>query len=134
VHDEGYGRALVLEDDVVYNPRATASQLLQAMREMPADAEMAYLGYCFSRTHELVTSLWRHGAACCTHAYVVSHFGAAKLLQLLQPLSAPIDEVMRDLCYSGQINCYVVDLGPGVNSHPGYLHEGLFLQTVSKGT
>ena len=116
------------------NPNASPSLLLQALREIPPDAELAYLGYCFSRTHEVMTQLWRHGAACCTHAYVVSHFGAARLLQLLQPLSAPIDEVMRDLCYSGQINCYVVDIGGEDNRHPDYLHDGLFLQTVSKGT
>ena len=43
-------------------------------------------------------------------------------------------QVMRDLCYSGQINCYVVDIGGEDNRHPDYLHDGLFLQTVSKGT
>jgi hypothetical protein len=40
---------------------------------------------------------------------------------------------MRDLCLSGQINCYVADLGAH-NKHPDFLHDGFFLQTVSKGT
>jgi hypothetical protein len=88
VHDEGFGRALVLEDDGVLHPKANLSLLLQAMREVPGDAEIAYLGHCFSRTHFLVTPLWRHGAASCTHAYVIWHFCAARLLQLLLPLSA----------------------------------------------
>ena len=133
VHEEAYGRALILEDDIVFNPNANLSLLLEAIHQIPDDAEIAYLGYCFSRTHEFVKPLWKHGAACCTHAYVLSHFGAARLLQLLQPLSAPIDEVMRDLCYSGQINCYIAHIGVG-NRHPDFLHDGLFLQTVSKGT
>jgi len=37
--------------------------------------------------------------------YEVSFDTYLPYVQLLQPLSAPIDEVMRDLCYSGQINC-----------------------------
>ena len=82
VHEEAYGRALILEDDVVLNPNANVSLLLEAVHQIPDDAEIAYLGYCFSRTHEFVTPFWQHGAACCTHAYVLSHFGAARLLQV----------------------------------------------------
>jgi len=67
------------------------------------------------------------------HLYEVSFDTYLPYVQLLQPLSAPIDEVMRDLCYSGQINCYVAHIGVG-NRHPDFLHDGLFLQTVSKGT
>lgn len=43
---------------------------------------------------------------------------------------APIDEVMRDVCYSGQLSCYILDVGAGKEG----MHEGLFLQTVAKGT
>ena len=46
-------------------------------------------------------------------------------------------QVMRDLCLSGQINCYVADLGAGNKADLGagnFLHDGFFLQTVSKGT
>ncbi len=55
---------------------------------------------------------------------------------------------MRDLCVSGQLVCYVADLGdaargpaagaggpaaPAGAGRPAYLYEGFFLQTVSKG-
>ena len=39
------------------------------------------------------TGVWFTGGACCTHAYVISHEGASRLAQLVQPLTAPIDEV-----------------------------------------
>ena len=35
VHEEGYGRALVLEDDVVLNPNADRDLLMDAMRYVP---------------------------------------------------------------------------------------------------
>ena len=35
--------------------------------------------------------------------------------------------------YSGQMNCYVLNIGPAPQNS-GFLHEGAFLQTVTKGT
>jgi hypothetical protein len=41
-------------------------------------------------------------------------------------------QVIRDLCLSGQISCYVPDMGVK-SHHQDFLAEGFFLQSVSKG-
>eukprot|EP00960_Hanusia_phi_P053785 762455-Hanusia_phi.AAC.3 len=35
-------------------------------------------------------------------------------------------------CSSGLLRCYIVDLGAS-SSYPGFLHDGIFLQTITKG-
>jgi hypothetical protein len=69
---------------------------------------MLFLGHCFPRLRERVNAWWVHGGACCTHGYIISWHGALRVLAAIDPLAAPIDEVLRDLCFSGQIGCYLL--------------------------
>ena len=64
---------------------------------MPEDAEMLFLGHCFPRLRERVNAWWVHGGACCTHGYIISWHGALRVLAAIDPLAAPIDEVLRIL-------------------------------------
>ncbi len=84
------------------------------------------------------------GGACCTHAYVISWHGALRLLRAMDPLTAPIDEVMRELCFTAQIACYIlqpdasqdVDGGGGGGGGGGGtrpLPHGLFVQDWQAG-
>ena len=81
---------------------------------------MLFLGHCFPRLRERVNAWWVHGGACCTHGYIISWHGALRVLAAIDPLAAPIDEVLRDLCFSGQIGCYL--LLPDTTSGGGVLH------------
>ena len=88
---------------------------------MPEDAELLFLGHCFPRLRERANAWWVHGGACCTHGYIISWHGALRVLAAIDPLAAPIDEILRDLCFSGQIGCYLLlpDTSGGV-AHDGY--------------
>ena len=85
---------------------------------------MLFLGHCFPRLRERVNAWWVHGGACCTHGYIISWHGALRVLAAIDPLAAPIDEVLRDLCFSGQIGCYLLLPDTSVTtSGGGVLHD-----------
>ena len=88
---------------------------------------MLFLGHCFPRLRERVNAWWVHGGACCTHGYIISWHGALRVLAAIDPLAAPIDEVLRDLCFSGQIGCYLLlpdKSGGGVLHDRYYGYDG----------
>jgi hypothetical protein len=88
--------------------------------------------------------LWaRQSTRCLTSSIlttIVSSFhlelrlNAPPLVRPHQPLILPLPkfQVIRDLCLSGQISCYVPDMGVK-SHHQDFLAEGFFLQSVSKG-
>ena len=46
----------------------------------------------------------------------------------LDPLTAPIDETMRELCYTAQLACYVLRPDLEADSSLPALEHGLFVQ------
>ena len=76
IQDSSMNRVLILEDDVAWNRGGgwDVNGLLQAMQELPDDADIAFLGHCHARFNVggAARGAWRRGGACCTHAYTIS--------------------------------------------------------------
>ena len=109
--DEPYG--LIVEDDAVLHPRATRELLAATVAQLPASFTVAWLGSCYSHLEMGgVSELPRdralvRGAARCTHAYLVSKDGAARLVQELSILRDAVDRQMAQLCTLRFGDCYV---------------------------
>jgi len=109
--DEPYG--LIVEDDAVLHPRATRELLAATVAQLPASFTVAWLGSCYSHLEMGgVSELPRdralvRGAARCTHAYMVSKDGAARLVQELSILRDAVDRQMAQLCTLRYGDCYV---------------------------
>ena len=109
--DEPYG--LIVEDDAVPHPRATRELLAATVAQLPASFTVAWLGSCYSHLEMGgVSELPRdralvRGAARCTHAYMVSKDGAARLVQELSTLRDAVDRQMAQLCTLRYGDCYV---------------------------
>mmetsp|Transcript_15141 Transcript_15141/g.51067 ORF Transcript_15141/g.51067 Transcript_15141/m.51067 type:complete len:765 (-) Transcript_15141:1349-3643(-) len=124
-------RALVLEHDSKLpqgiSPSAAGIILADAMKAAPEDAELLFVGHCHPRWIERENAFWVRGGACCTHGYIVSWAGAIVILNAMNPLWAPIDEIIRDLCFTSQLSCYLL-VPEGSSDTSKRLQTGVFVQ------
>ncbi|KAJ1973433.1 hypothetical protein H4R34_005076 [Dimargaris verticillata] len=100
---QGYRHALILEDDVDLEID-TKDLLAEMIPRLPNDWDLFYAGFCGSvnkndRVDELDPPLLRFYNTGCTHGYVVSLRGAARLLYLLQKPTGPIDLMILTLAH-----------------------------------
>jgi GR25 family glycosyltransferase involved in LPS biosynthesis len=82
----GLRSVLVFEDDIaIYdNEQDTKIQLSSALKELPTDWELFYLGWCYEhceRVSFVSPSIVRPARPFCTHAYAVTSSGAEKMLE-----------------------------------------------------
>lgn len=99
---------LVLEDDAAPTPEFTET-LTRAMKDLPSDAHLLYLGYSQATdwrqriSPDLVESeyVWT------TVGYIVWPAGARILLNRL-PIDQPVDNWMAAICAKGDIKAYCV--------------------------
>lgn len=91
IRDNKIDWALVLEDDAHFHPNFL--QLFkQYWNQVPKDAYMVYPGHCGSPEEEKKTLNPNiPGVFSCTHAYMTSWEGAAKILDSIIPVTDPID-------------------------------------------
>jgi GR25 family glycosyltransferase involved in LPS biosynthesis len=106
-------RLMVFEDDVKPpSGSGIRSDVGEALRELPRDWDICFLGWCWSDcgAHQKVSKhLDRVRVVHCTHAYVLSRKGARKLLDAIrEPLTQPIDEYISALTASGAVKSHVV--------------------------
>ncbi|KAF0548460.1 procollagen galactosyltransferase 1 [Gigaspora margarita] len=113
--DRGYNSVLILEDDADFELNITAA-MADIHRDLPASWEMLYVGHCFegvggqvgkgSQVHRLHKSVF----PMCTHAYAVSHSGARKLINLIDPLipRGTVDYSIAVIIKEGKIASYSV--------------------------
>ena len=102
------------EGGAVADTPATAFHLSPAMAAAAAGESPA--GLALAPPFLAPTLVSRHSSA---PTQLVA--GAGAPLPAIDPLAAPIDEILRDLCFSGQIGCYLLlpDTSGGV-AHDGY--------------
>jgi GR25 family glycosyltransferase involved in LPS biosynthesis len=105
VQRNNYPSALILEDDVREDVKLTTTLtalLAEANRLLPPDFDVFFVGGCLSikcsqsaqRISGNGISLCRADSSRCTHAYIISAQGAAKLIKSA-PMRAPIDWQMN---------------------------------------
>lgn len=99
---------LVLEDDAA--PTAAFQETLsRALRALPADAHLLYLGYSQAADwrREVSPDLVEAEYVWTTVAYIIWPSGARILLDQL-PINEPVDNWMAAACAEGRINSYCV--------------------------
>merc|ERR1719327_191668 len=99
---------LVLEDDAA--PTADfAATLSRALRDLPSDAHLLYLGYSQAANwrREVSPDLVESEYVWTTVGYIVWP-AAARLLLSKLPVNQPVDNFMAQLCASGQLKAYCI--------------------------
>jgi len=126
--------ALLIEDDVVVNPKVTRQQLLDTLRRIPPDADLVYLGYCHNSWHPLPDNYtetdrkdyWglplRLGYCYCNHAFLMGWRGAKKMLDLMDHNGSRFHEG----CKTRILRCYLA-VAPWADQDK-YFGQGIFLQ------
>jgi GR25 family glycosyltransferase involved in LPS biosynthesis len=103
--DSHYEHALIFEDDVVFDRSVTNDyeipQYIQRIISSPSNWGIAYLGSCLDSCHFYVPvpgykRLVETKRSGCTHAYLISRFGAGSMLAEL-PLTKAIDSEIIDI-------------------------------------
>lgn len=112
-HD--YDFAIILEDDVDPFP-GFAKNVIKMLDDIPDDADIVYIN--FADMDKIIPSMRRVEGAktiarpsndtlcLTTHAYIITRFGAQKLLALTECMGMPIDVVLCFLCLNGSIKRY----------------------------
>lgn len=112
-HD--YDFAIILEDDVDPLP-GFAKNVIKMLDDIPDDADIVYIN--FADMDKIIPSMRRVEGAktiarpsndtlcLTTHAYIITRFGAQKLLALTECMGMPIDVMLCFLCLNGSIKRY----------------------------
>ncbi|KAJ1976887.1 hypothetical protein H4R33_006338 [Dimargaris cristalligena] len=109
----GYPRALIMEDDIDLTQDVT-DRVEEYLNHLPDNWDMFYLGHCsvgyyvgpmYDTAHgiRILRGPW------CTHGYMVSFRGAAKLLRLLRAPTQAIDASIADLTGQGHLYAFAAE-------------------------
>jgi GR25 family glycosyltransferase involved in LPS biosynthesis len=119
INERQLSRALVLEDDVGLHTQDgladgggeedwhTVAGLVYD--EFPRDHELVYLGWCLEhceKTDVVSPHLWKPFRPLCTHSYIITSNGAAKLLKELEDAPRTIDHAFAGLVSNKRIAAY----------------------------
>lgn len=100
-----YDSALILEDDVLLCSDFV-NTFNRFKQDLPADWDCCWVGTCCNIHAEVIPgkNVYHGGKSRCTHAFMVSHRGAVKMLPLLSSLDAPADHFYNKLIAEANLN------------------------------
>ena len=108
--------ALIFEDDIDVPPETMPEmkiQIDQVLSEIPADAQIVYLSYCWEKCAKLIPAsnpIFSHAVRpLCRHAYLVRRDGASVILETTYPMRDSGDKMVADLIQQGVLKAYVVN-------------------------
>ncbi|KAJ3176800.1 hypothetical protein HDU85_006535 [Gaertneriomyces sp. JEL0708] len=123
VVDKRLERALVLEDDVIFE-RELPALWAPLSAVLPSDADLVYLGHCDNSPSTLIAApipshtlnIASHPS--CVHAYLVTKAGAHKILSLLSAPQNAYDDGIGTFVDLGLVRAYSVH-PPLIDQDPG---------------
>ena len=106
--------ALIFEDDlnISLNKKVFKSKLDKILSNIPEDAEIVYLSYCFEVCQKLekINNIFSKAyRPLCRHMYLVSREGAIKILRHTFPMHSSGDRMIGMLIKNKVLNGYVVN-------------------------
>ncbi|KAJ1973434.1 hypothetical protein H4R34_005077 [Dimargaris verticillata] len=110
---KGYRHALILEDDVDLEID-TKSLVVDMIPRLPKDWDLFYAGHCGyvnpkDQVDNRKPSLLKFHRTGCTHGYVISLRGAARLLYLLHKPTNPIDLMIMALAEQKSVQAFTTN-------------------------